>query len=156
MIAVVESLLPHVREMQAADVPEIAAIENETYAFPWGQGIFLDCLRASYYCQVLVRDDLIAGYCIMAVGVEEAHILNLCIRSSLRRLGYGRLLLNELMHYAHDIDAEYVFLEVRPSNEAALCLYENIGFVRIGTRKAYYRSAGGRENAIVLALEMAR
>ncbi len=155
MSAVLNYPAPILRDMCNQDVPEVAAIENETYAFPWSQGIFLDCLRARYLCRVLVRDDLVAGYCIMAIGPEEAHILNLCVRSSLRRRGYGQLLLQKLLERARHAEVEFVFLEVRPSNRAAICLYEDAGFTRIGSRKAYYRSVGGREDAIVLALELA-
>ncbi len=155
MSAVLDDPAPVLRDMCNEDVPEVAAIENETYAFPWSQGIFLDCLRARYQCRVLVRDGLIAGYGIMAIGPEEAHILNICVRSSLRRRGYGELLLQKLLEQARDAEAQFVFLEVRPSNRAAICMYEDAGFTRIGARKAYYRSAGGREDAVVLALEIA-
>ncbi len=155
MSAVLDDPAPILRDMRNEDVPEVAAIENETYAFPWSQGIFLDCLCASYLCRVLERDNLIAGYAIMAIGPEEAHILNLCVRSSLRRRGYGQLLLQQLLEQACDAEAQFVFLEVRPSNRAAVCLYEDAGFTRIGSRKSYYRSVGGREDAVVLALELA-
>ena len=155
MSAVLDDPAPILRDMCGEDVPEVAAIENETYAFPWSQGIFLDCLRARYRCRVLMRDDLVAGYSILAIGPEEAHILNLCVRSSLRRRGYGQVLLHKLLEQAHDAEVQFVFLEVRPSNRAAMRLYEDAGFTRIGSRKAYYRSVGGREDAIVLALELA-
>jgi len=48
-----------------------------------------------------------------------------------------------------------VFLEVRPSNPAAIALYEAEGFNEIGRRPRYYPAASGREDAIVMALELA-
>jgi ribosomal-protein-alanine N-acetyltransferase len=47
-----------------------------------------------------------------------------------------------------------VFLEVRPSNKAAIALYESEGFVEIGTRKDYYSSAGDKEDALILARDL--
>jgi len=47
-----------------------------------------------------------------------------------------------------------MFLEVRPSNAAAIHLYESAGFIRMGLRKDYYRASSGREDALVLALEL--
>ena len=42
------------------------------------------------------------------------------------------------------------YLEVRPSNAAALRLYARSGFVEIGRRRGYYPAADGREDAIVM------
>jgi ribosomal-protein-alanine N-acetyltransferase len=43
-----------------------------------------------------------------------------------------------------------VFLEVRPSNTAAIRLYQSLGFTQIGMRRGYYQAEGGREDAVVL------
>ena len=50
--------------------------------------------------------------------------------------------------------AETIFLEVRPSNVGAIALYEKMGFNEIGIRKGYYPAEHGREDAIMLALEL--
>ena len=50
--------------------------------------------------------------------------------------------------------AETVFLEVRPSNTWAIALYEDMGFNEIGIRKGYYPAENGREDAIMLALQL--
>ena len=47
-----------------------------------------------------------------------------------------------------------MFLEVRPSNAAALALYGESGFQRLGIRRDYYRAREGKEDAIVLALAL--
>jgi ribosomal-protein-alanine N-acetyltransferase len=47
-----------------------------------------------------------------------------------------------------------MFLEVRPSNPAGLSLYEKRGFRVVGERPDYYRSDQGRENAIVMMLDL--
>ncbi len=49
---------------------------------------------------------------------------------------------------------ETVFLEVRPSNPHAIALYQSVGFVQVGLRKGYYQAEGGREDALVLKLDL--
>jgi ribosomal-protein-alanine N-acetyltransferase len=45
-------------------------------------------------------------------------------------------------------------LEVRAGNAPAIALYEGEGFVRVGVRRGYYPAAGGREDALLLRLEL--
>jgi [ribosomal protein S18]-alanine N-acetyltransferase len=47
-----------------------------------------------------------------------------------------------------------VFLEVRPSNAPAISLYHDEGFNEIGRRPRYYPARDGREDALVMALEL--
>ena len=46
------------------------------------------------------------------------------------------------------------FLEVRPSNTAAIRLYLSLGFEQVGVRRGYYQALGGREDAAVLKLTL--
>jgi ribosomal-protein-alanine N-acetyltransferase len=139
--------------MMPGDLPAVAAVERASYAFPWSEGIFRDCLRVGYLCRVAEVDGTIAGYGIVAMGADEAHLLNLCVRAELRGRGLGRRLLL-LVERARDSGAEAVFLEVRPSNPGAIALYESEGFVRIGLRKGYYQAMNGREDALVLKRDL--
>ena len=137
--------------MLPADLKAVARIEQAAYQYPWSHGIFRDCLLAGYQCLALEADGLVTGYGVMSVAAGEAHILNLCVHPSSQRLGYGRRLLNELLYKSEKLNAERVFLEVRPSNAAALSLYETSGFERVGVRPSYYQADYGREDAVVLA-----
>ncbi len=47
-----------------------------------------------------------------------------------------------------------MFLEVRPSNQVACNLYEDLGFNEVGIRENYYPAYVGREDALVLAKEL--
>ena len=143
------------RAMTPADLPAVAAVERSTYPFPWSEGIFRDCLRVGYLCRVADFDGEVAGYGILAMGAGEAHILNLCVRADLRGRGLGRRMLQLLVDRARDGGNEAVFLEVRPSNPRAIALYESVGFESVGRRKNYYQAHGGREDALVLRLDLA-
>jgi ribosomal-protein-alanine N-acetyltransferase len=137
------------RPMTLVDVPAVVAVERSSYLFPWSEGVFRDCVRVGYLCRVVDFDNAVAGYGIMSYGAGEAHILNICIRSDLRGVGVGRRLMDFLLSRARDAEMQDVFLEVRPSNPIAIRLYESLGFVKVGVRKAYYQATGGREDALV-------
>ncbi|GAB3793560.1 ribosomal protein S18-alanine N-acetyltransferase [Dyella agri] len=145
----------HMRLMRLDDLDDVAAVEQDSYDFPWTRGIFADCLKAGHPCWVLCIDEELAGYGILSVGAGEAHVLNICIASGYRGRGLGRHLLGRLLDVSRWSGAQRVFLEVRPSNPLAKALYESIGFREIGRRPRYYPAKDGREDAIVMGLDMA-
>ncbi len=141
--------------MRIEDLDTVSALENISYDFPWSAGIFSDCVKAGHPCWVLCVDEVIAGYGILSMGAGEAHLLNICIDPAWRGQGLGRHLLRRLLDIARWNGAERLFLEVRPSNPLAKTLYESVGFAEIGRRPRYYPARTGREDAIVMALDMA-
>ena len=145
-----------IRPMMEIDLPEVAAVEQSSYAFPWSENIFRDCLRVGYTCRALDLAGRIIGYGIMSVGAGEAHILNVCVRDEFRNLGFGRRLLEHLLERAAATGVGEAFLEVRPSNLAAIRLYQRLGFEQIGIRRGYYQAPDGREDAIVLKRELGK
>jgi len=140
-----------VRPMRDQDVTTIMDIEQRAYPFPWTAEIFHDCLRAGYSCYVLESSGVLVGYGVMSAGAHEAHILNICVSPEQRGRGYGGMLMERLIEQARWLQAEMMFLEVRPSNRAALQLYARLGFNEIGTRTNYYPAKHGREDALLLA-----
>jgi [ribosomal protein S18]-alanine N-acetyltransferase len=119
---------------------------------PGPKGIFIDCLRVPYVCEILEEGERVVGYAIMSLGGDEAHLLNLCFDDVCARgRGLGRLMLDHLMQRATGEGVRVLYLEVRPSNVRAIALYRRAGFARIGVRRNYYRAAAGREDALVFA-----
>jgi len=139
-----------IRDMHFGDVADVAALEVRSYAFPWSEGIFRDCLRAGYCCFVAESGGRCVAYAIMSTGAGEAHVLNICVAEPFRRHGIGSRLLEHLLEFAKGLGVVDVFLEVRPSNNVALRLYQSRGFSQIGVRRGYYQAVGGREDAVVL------
>ncbi|MEP7311169.1 MAG: ribosomal protein S18-alanine N-acetyltransferase [Pseudomonadota bacterium] len=139
-----------IRDMTHEDVPQVMAMELTAYTFPWSDGIFRDCLRVGYVCCVVELDSILIGYAVMSTGAGEAHVLNLCIAELYRGKGIGGQLLAHLMEFARSLGVHEAFLEVRPSNTAAIRLYQSQGFAQIGMRRGYYQAVGGREDAVVL------
>ena len=143
-----------IRPMLEMDLPEVATIEQKSYAFPWSENIFRDCLRVGYTCRALDLAGQIIGYGVMSLGAGEAHILNVCVREQFRSVGFGRRLLEHLLERAVAAGVAEAFLEVRPSNLSAIRLYQHLGFEQIGIRRGYYQAPDGREDAIVLKLDL--
>jgi len=154
MVALAQPSL-RMRAMRVDDLSAVGTMELASYEFPWSPGVFADCLKAGYPCWVLCVDDVLAGYGILSIGAGEAHVLNLCIGPGRRGQGLGRYLLRRLLDSARWHGATRVFLEVRPSNDHAKALYDSVGFREIGRRPRYYPARDGREEAIVMALDMA-
>jgi ribosomal-protein-alanine N-acetyltransferase len=143
------------RAMVPTDIPAVGAVERASYAFPWSEGIFRDCLRVGYLCRVAEIEHDVVAYGVVAMGAGEAHILNLCVRSDLRGRSVGRQMLMLLLERARQAGMTEAFLEVRPSNRLAISLYQSVGFVQVGLRKGYYQAEEGREDALVLKLDLA-
>lgn len=144
------------RPMREDDLAAVHMVEARAYEFPWTVGIFRDCLRADYPAWVMYssRDSRIVGYYLMSIAAGEAHVLNICIAPELQGQGYGRRLLHALLSMARGRGVARVFLEVRPSNANAIALYFDEGFNEIGRRPRYYPAKDGREDALVMAMEL--
>jgi ribosomal-protein-alanine N-acetyltransferase len=140
--------------MHPRDLDAVMAIENAIYPHPWTRGNFKDSLREGYDCWVLEAGGEFVGYSVMAVAAGEAHLLNLSIAADWQRRGRGREMLRFLLKVAKDSGAAKVFLEVRPTNLAGIALYAATGFTEIAIRRGYYPAAHGREDAVVMQLEL--
>ena len=137
--------------MRELDIERVLDIERGAYGFPWSESIFRDCLRVGYCCWVVIQARDLQGYGIMQIAAEEAHVLNLCIERGCQGQGLGRAMLRGLMDVARDHAALSMYLEVRPSNEVALALYNSEEFKTVGIRRGYYPSSPGREDAFILS-----
>jgi [ribosomal protein S18]-alanine N-acetyltransferase len=94
------------------------------------------------------RIDGVIGFWMMA---DEAHIMTLGVRQRCRRQGVGELLLISAIDLAIQLNARIVTLEVRRSNEAAICLYKKHALAEVGSRRAYYNQ--NHEDAVIMSTE---
>jgi len=142
------------RVMQESDLDEVIAIEENVYPFPWTRGIFHDCLHIGYLCRVLESKGRIVAYSVMSVAVQEAHLLTIVVPTSEQGKGYGKYMLNNMIQLSANCDAKTMYLEVRSSNTIAIELYQQRGFNELGIRKNYYPADQGREDALIMALDL--
>ena len=144
--------MPAIRRMGSDDIDELMAIEVAEYPFPWTAGNFRDSIHSGYEAWILrgAGGDLQAYFLLMPV-LDEGHLLNITVRGDLHGQGLGRALLDSVCELARKKQLQSILLEVRPSNQRALAVYQRYGFVRIGLRKNYYPAPEQlREDAIVM------
>jgi ribosomal-protein-alanine N-acetyltransferase len=142
------------RDMTAADIDVVLAIEQAVQAYPWTRGNFTDALSNGYVCRVDDDEGAIRGYAVLMPVLDEAELLSIGVAAAQQRKGLGRAMLNEILALARAKNMRRVFLEVRASNVAALALYRSAGFSGIGVRRGYYQNANGSEDAITMACEL--
>lgn len=140
--------------MNENDLDAVAALESSVQAFPWSRGNFADSLAAGHSVWVCRIGGDLVGFSVVMLVVDEAHLLNVAVCRRYQGKGYGARLLQHAMQQARLDGASQLFLEVRPSNQRALELYQHFGFRQIGLRRGYYPAAVGREDALVFAREL--
>jgi ribosomal-protein-alanine N-acetyltransferase len=139
----------NIRPLQPEDVDVIADIEDSAYFAPWPRAAFTASIGI-YPAFVMEKNTQIIGYAIFSAVQDEAHILNLVIKPSLQGQGFGKLLLRFLLEILLQNHVKRISLEVAQNNEAALRLYQSLGFMQEGMRKEYYLTPHGRIDALIL------
>jgi len=133
-----------IRAATVADADAIAALLDAC-----GQNWTLDHVRselARETGQHIMQEDgrgTILGW----ITEEVAEIDMLAVHPSARRSGLGRQLLDAWEADVRTRGALKVWLDVRPSNEAALRLYQGAGYRSTGRRPRYYHDG---EDALLL------
>lgn len=136
--------------MTLEDLPQIMEIEQDAFSIPWTIEAFQNELtnnRLAHYMSVELNDKVI-GYGGLWIIVDEAHITNIAIHSSVRGQGLGKKLVGELMSTAATLGATKMTLEVRVKNVIAQHVYKQFGFVEAGIRPKYYED--NNEDALIM------
>lgn len=127
-----------VRPMKESDVPQVVAIEKALFSMPWSEEAFREELQNQQ--AVIVVADVsgeIAGFADMREICGECYINNVGVSEKYRRQGIGAALMQALEDNASE-NAEFITLEVRQSNEAAIAMYKRLGYIKVGSRKDFY------------------
>lgn len=129
-----------IRKMQEADLDEIAEVAAQSFQSPWSRQGFAEALPMENACFFIAEEECaILGYCGLYMAADECEIINVAVCPKARKRGIADLLLRALIEEGHRNGVRRFFLEVRVSNEAAICLYEKHGFSRQGIRKNFYQ-----------------
>lgn len=142
------------RAYRAGDEVELARLEALVEPTPWTAGDFLDVPKNGWSCEVMVdNDDTIQAWAVVMPVLDEAELLTIGVRPDDQGKGYGRAMLNHMLTRMQNDNCTRCYLEVRESNVRAIRLYESSDFARVGLRKNYYRTADGREHAVLMTRE---
>jgi len=137
-----------IRRLIYADLPHVIAIERRSFPTPWSLAMFvLELSKASGVCLAALDGDRLVAYCVCSRYDTVWHLMNIAVDPERRRERIAAALLRRLFDEA-DKPGEQYTLEVRPSNEAAIGLYEEFGFKRAGLRKGYYHD--NKEDALIM------
>ena len=93
------------------------------------------------------------GIAIASYLEDECELYFLGVKNNQKRLGHGTKILKNLIISSKALGSRKIFLEVNITNEAALQLYINAGFKRLGVRKEYYKNSfNSFDDAILMEL----
>jgi len=138
--------------MAEAHAAQVAALEKLCFTTPWSEASVRSELTnplSVWLCAV--RGGEVIGYIGSQAVLDEADVMNVAVAPGERRKGVARELVRALCERLADRGVESLTLEVRPSNEAALRLYDQEGFRRVGRRRRYY--VDPVEDALILRKE---
>ena len=138
------------RSMQTDDMQDLLIIEQMNSFSPWTSSQFTE---AHNYIYVLLCESVVIGFVALTQSYDQAELQNFSIHQDYQNQGYGRRLLEfAFQHLSRDV--KQIFLEVRVSNFTAIRLYHNLGFEEIGNRRDYYQTEFGREDALIMSVDI--
>lgn len=140
--------MSRIRRMTVEDLLQVVKLEEETFSRPWTVKGFEEALLREENCFIVIEDEEVLGYCGYYKVLDEAEIMNVCIRKDCRNRGLGRTMMEALLKEAEGDGVSSMILEVRVSNASAIHLYEKLGFQSLGIRKDFYELP--REDAVIM------
>ena len=99
------------------------------------------------------EDGSVLGYAGLHAVLDEGYIDNVAVRPDCRRQGIADRLLDVFCRFGA-ANLSFLTLEVRPSNTAAVALYEKHGFAEAGRRRDYYENP--KEDALLLTRDFGK
>jgi ribosomal-protein-alanine N-acetyltransferase len=129
------------------------SIHQGSHLFPWSEKVFADCLTPPYF-GIYIHDGKPIGYAIGMQVLDEVTLMDVAIQPEARGKSWGTQLLKQFVHVSKSSKAAKIWLEVRASNIAAIHLYKRFGFEVVETRLNYYQSPNGKEDALIMVLDI--
>ncbi len=129
------------------DAQDIANIEKNSFSTPWSENAIRDSINAGTKFYIARLDNKTVGYMGLSSVAGEGYVTNIAVLPEFRRLGIGKKILEYVINNLK-CELEFISLEVRVSNDAAISLYEKFGFERVGLRKRFYTNP--IEDAIIM------
>ena len=137
--------------MAAEHLDRLEQLERMCFSRPWSKKMLaeeLDNQCAAFLVAVEPETEKAVGYAGLLVVADEGYITNVAVDPSCRRQGVAAQLLQVFNNFAKGNHLAFLTLEVRPSNAAAIALYEGFGFREVGRRRNYYDLP--KEDALIL------
>lgn len=134
-----QSLKMYVRWMIRRDMPEVLAIEQNSFENPWYEEDFIRCLRQrNCIGMVAEHDERVVGFMIYELHKSRLHIWNFGVMSEMRRCGVGTAMVQKLIHKLSIRRRTSVMLEIRERNLQAQQFFRSQGFRAISILRSFY------------------
>jgi ribosomal-protein-alanine N-acetyltransferase len=145
----VTAVMIDIRRLDLVDLSAIEAIEVRAYPTPWSRAMFASELaKPTSICLGAFEGEELVGYVVNSRYVDAWHVMNVAVEPGHQGRGIATALLERLFELTHDDERRGYTLEVRVSNNAAIRLYEKLGFESRGIRRGYYTD--NREDALIM------
>jgi ribosomal-protein-alanine N-acetyltransferase len=129
----------HIRWMIRRDMPEVLAIEDQCFEFPWYEEDFIRCLRQrNCIGMVAENNERVAGFMIYELHKNRLHILNFAVHEQLRRRGVGGQMVKKLASKLTPQRRSRILLEIRETNLAAQLFFRAQGFRAVSVLRDFY------------------
>ena len=149
----------HIRWMIRRDLPEVLAIEDESFEFPWPEKAFVLCLRQrNSVVMVAEYNDRVVGFMLYELLPDRLHVLNFAVAADCRRRGVGSQMVAELAgkladrgrlrRFEKHHSLSMILLEVRETNLAAQLFFRQHGFRAVSVLRDYHQDTS--EDAYLL------
>ena len=146
-----EKMRVNIVPMTADHLEELERLERICFSRPWSRKMLaeeLDNQCAAFLVAVEPVTEKVAGYAGLLVMADEGYITNVAVFPEYRRRGVAEQLIAVFDKFARGNRLAFLTLEVRPSNAAAIALYQSFGFEEVGRRRNYYDLP--KEDALIL------
>ena len=137
--------------MTADHLEELEKLERICFSRPWSRKMLAEELENQCAAFLVAEDSVsgrVLGYAGLMVVADEGYITNVAVFPEYRRQGIAAQILQVFVQFAEANRLAFLTLEVRPSNAAAIALYQGFGFEEVGRRKNYYGLP--KEDALIL------
>ena len=137
--------------MTADNLEELEKLERICFSRPWSRKMLAEELENQCAAFLVAEDSVsgrVLGYAGLMVVADEGYITNVAVFPEYRRQGIAAQILQVFLQFAAANHLAFLTLEVRPSNAAAIALYQGFGFEEVGRRKNYYDLP--KEDALIL------
>ena len=137
--------------MTADHLEELEKLERICFSRPWSRKMLAAELENQCAAFLVAEDSVsgrVLGYAGLMVVADEGYITNVAVFPEYRRQGIAAQILQVFLQFAEANRLAFLTLEVRPSNAAAIALYQGFGFEEVGRRKNYYDLP--KEDALIL------
>jgi ribosomal-protein-alanine N-acetyltransferase len=138
-VAAASPLPVYVRWMIRRDMPQVLAIEQQAFEFPWYEDDFLRCLRQrNCIGMVAEASERLLGFMVYELQKSRLHLLNFAVSTEARRRGVGTQMAKKLMSKLSHDRRSRILLEIRETNLPAQLFFRSLGFRAISVLRGFY------------------